>query len=55
MTHLRSTALAKEFADTGKYICVFDPLDGSSILDASHASPQKNRDRHISEPWMVDL
>lgn len=30
-----STPLVEEFADTGKYICVFDPLDGSSILDTS--------------------
>lgn len=26
--------LSEEFADTGKYICVFDPLDGSSNVDA---------------------
>lgn len=26
--------LSDEFADTGKYICVFDPLDGSSNVDA---------------------
>mmetsp|Transcript_64840 Transcript_64840/g.103160 ORF Transcript_64840/g.103160 Transcript_64840/m.103160 type:complete len:473 (-) Transcript_64840:84-1502(-) len=29
--------LSDEFADTGKYICVFDPLDGSSNVDAGIA------------------
>lgn len=26
--------LSEEYADTGKYVCVFDPLDGSSNVDA---------------------